>query len=46
MLQTSKYDLLNLRNGETPLHLAIKNGKTEIATLLIENGANVNASDR
>ena len=29
----------------TPLHSAIINGNTEVATFLINNGANVNAVD-
>ena len=29
----------------TPLHRAILNGNTEVATFLIDNGANVNAID-
>ena len=32
------------KNGETPLHLASRNGK-EIASLLIEKGADINAKN-
>ena len=30
----------------TPLHDAARNGKTEVATLLINSGANLNAVDK
>lgn len=31
--------------GETPLHLAIKSGKTDIAKMLIERGGGLDADD-
>ena len=30
----------------TPLHYAARNGMTEVATLLINSGANLEASDK
>lgn len=44
LLQTKKRKVLHQQNslGYTPLHLAVKEGETNIARLLIESGANVN----
>ena len=35
-----------LQNGRTPLFLACRNGHTDIAKLLIENGASMDVKDR
>jgi ankyrin repeat protein len=32
--------------GETPLHIAVKNGNREIVKFLLDNGADVNAGDK
>jgi hypothetical protein len=55
-LTSSVKRLLSIRNinvnvkddrfGATPLHYAAENGHIEIAHLLLQNGANVNAKDR
>jgi hypothetical protein len=55
-LTTSVKRLLSIRNinvnvkddrfGATPLHYAAENGHIEIAHLLLQNGANVNAKDK
>jgi hypothetical protein len=41
-------DIINLKNGngETPLHLAVKNNYQRIAQLLIDFGANKNIKDK
>ena len=33
------------RDGETPLHIACKKGNAKIVQLLLDNGANINATD-
>ena len=33
-----------LQDGRTPLHLAFETGHTDIATMLIDRGADVNAT--
>ena len=42
-LLARKADTNRGKEGETPLHHAIKNGYTDIAEVLLENGANPNA---
>ena len=37
---------VNSRKQETALHLAIVSGQTEVATFLVENGANTNAANK
>jgi ankyrin repeat protein len=41
-------EMVNARDndGQTPLHIAAKNGRTEVARILLEKRADVNAKDR
>ena len=40
------YVVYIFQDKKTPLHYAARNGRTEVATLFINNGANVNAVDK
>jgi hypothetical protein len=45
-VQCAPASLLNLQDGQTPLLLACQQGHTEVAQLLLDRGAKVDAADK
>ena len=45
LLNQKAHILVHDKNGNTPLHLSTARGQVEVAQLLIENGADVNAQN-
>lgn len=46
ILVNSRTNPASAGEGETPLHIAVKNGNKEITKFLLDNGADVNAGDK
>ncbi len=48
ILQNSSSDMINLTDsyGDTPLHIAIKHGKTDSLVYLLDNGADTNIKNK